>query len=211
MVDPPNRKADEDVQRAKSGDPDAIGRLLVKHRASLSRWIASQIEARYQAVLTDEDVLQQTGIEAFLKIHTLRADNEAGFFAWLKQLAEHNLIDAKRQLDAAKRPPPDRRVAPPATDTTQTLLDAIFGVESRTPSRVLADQENRQRLEKAIRRLPADYRQVVWQMDLQGQSAADVAQIMGRAQGAVHMIRRRAHELLRCIFLENSEEISRGA
>lgn len=197
-----NSNPDGDVKLAKRGDQSALERLLVRHLRGLEPWIASKIEPRYQAVLTAEDVLSQTGIDVFLGIGLLDADDERGFVAWLKKIALHNLIEGKRQLDARKRPPPGGQIHPPAAQSTQTLLDAIFGVESRTPSRALAEREGQERLNDAIDQLPPHYQQVVRMMDLQGLSAGEVAEKLVRTEGAILMIHARAHKRLRAILLE---------
>ncbi|MBI5863911.1 MAG: sigma-70 family RNA polymerase sigma factor [Planctomycetes bacterium] len=202
---------DNDVRRARDGDEPALERLLTRHIDRVRRQISRQIGPQYQSLLSADDVTQQTGIDAFLQVKSLRADDEEGFAAWLERLARNNLIDAIRRLDADKRPPLDRRLAPAGTETTHSLVDAIFGVESQTPSRVLASREMQQRLEAAVGRLPPDYQQAIRLLDLQGRSAVEVAEIMGRSAGAVHMIRARAHALLRRIFLGNSEDSAFGA
>lgn len=201
----------DDVKLAKSGDQAALERLLVRHLSDLGPWIGSRIEPRYRALVTADDVLSQTGIDAFLGIGLLDADDERGFLAWLKRIASNNLIEAKRQLDAVKRPPPGGQIRPAKTQSTQTLLDAIFGFESQTPSRVLADREAQEKLNAAIDRLPPHYQQVVRLIDLQCLSAAEVGETLGYTTGAIHMIHRRAHKHLCAILLEISSNSSRGA
>jgi DNA-directed RNA polymerase specialized sigma24 family protein len=48
----------------------------------------------------------------------------------------------------------------------------------------------------AIGKLPDVYRQVVEMYDLKGHSADEVATALGRTQGAMFMVRKRAHRLL---------------
>ena len=204
MTESHGSNPDTDVKLAKGGDQSALERLLVRNLGGLRSWIGSRIEPRYQAVLSADDVLSQTGIDAFLGIGLLAADDERGFLAWLKQTASNNLIEAKRKLDVGKRPPPGGQISPPKNQSVQTLWDAIFGVESETPSRALADREAREKLEAAINRLPPHYQQVVRFVDLQGLSAAEVGNYLGRTTGAIHMIHDRAHKRLRAILLVNS-------
>ena len=55
-------------------------------------------------------------------------------------------------------------------------------------------------LEQALRKLPQTYRHVVRMYDLEGQSIEQVAETLDRSQGAVYMLRARAHDRLRHVL-----------
>ncbi|HEY3232002.1 MAG TPA: sigma factor-like helix-turn-helix DNA-binding protein, partial [Roseiflexaceae bacterium] len=63
----------------------------------------------------------------------------------------------------------------------------------------------------AISRLPPAYEQVVRLFNIQGQSAAEVAQQMGRSVGAVYLLRMRAHQRLREELGSSARYFSDGA
>jgi RNA polymerase sigma-70 factor (ECF subfamily) len=195
------------VQRARAGDETALETLLARHFAALRDRIARRIDPRWQSLLSADDVMQQTGIDAFLRIKSMRADDEDAFCGWLYRLASNNLIDAIRRLEADKRPPAYRRIDAPGSPSTRTLHESIFGVDSDTPSRVVAGRESEQLLQAAFERLPPAYREVVQLYDLQAMPIQEVAIALGRSPGAVHMLRARAHELLRQILTNGAEKL----
>lgn len=183
---------DELLSSAISGDADALSRLLQSHGPSLRTQLS--IDARWQSVLDLDDVLQVTYLETFLRISSFTPAGPGSFAAWLRRIAQNNLRDAIRGLDAQKRPPPAVQ-KPTNNDSTIALLDMV-GI-SMTPSRAAAGREMNSVLEAALQALPEDYATVLRMYDLQGCDIGDVAAKLKRSPGAVHMLRARAHDRLR--------------
>jgi RNA polymerase sigma factor (sigma-70 family) len=136
--------------------------------------------------------MQTSFLEAFLRIRQCEATNAAGFFAWVRSIAEHNLIDAIRGLRCEKRPQPNRRVETVAPGDSYTALHDLLIGYSTTGSRVAARHEAAGLLEAAIAKLPAEYARVVRLFDLEGVAAAEIGATIGKSRGAVYMIRARA-------------------
>ncbi len=187
------------MQHARAGDAEAFGQLLKQQAADLSRTIARELPARWQAVLAVEDVLQATFTEAYCARTQCLADDAAAFAAWLRRIALHNLRDAIRALEADKRGGERRRVTSAAVqgDSTDSLLEALFGTDSRTPSRAAMRSEAVVALRNALAQLPEHYRQAVELYDLQELSIEEVAAHLKKSPGAVHLLRLRAHGRLR--------------
>lgn len=95
------------------------------------------------------------------------------FVAWLYRIAAHELAD--RRQGASRR----ALVAPPA-------------VEAADPG-----FERRVMLFQLVERLPVDQRQVVEMRFGEGRSIREVAEALGRTEGAVKQLQRRAVENLR--------------
>ncbi len=87
---------DELLQQACDGDEKALGKLLDLHTPELRRVVARKLPARWQSLLSEEDVLQQTFTDAFLDIHQFKPGPGSVFVAWLTTLATRNLYDAIR-------------------------------------------------------------------------------------------------------------------
>lgn len=140
--------------------------------------------------------MQVTYLEAFLRITHLAATDAGQFVAWLRRIAENNLRDAVRILEADKRPNPSKRVtAGRGSDSSFALLE-MLAVQSQTPSRVAANDEAVTWLNRALGDLPPDYEKVVRQYDLEGRPVEEVARALNRTAGAVYMLRARAHDRL---------------
>jgi RNA polymerase sigma-70 factor (ECF subfamily) len=180
------------MDRAVSGDRAALASLLEEHGPEVRRRIVPQIPQRWQAVLTVDDVMQETYIDAFLDIGRFEPRGEGSFTAWLTTLAKRNLLDALRMLEAEKRGKHHRPVTAPSAETSLVaIVEQLVGTTS-TPSQHAARNEAGMCLRNAIAKLPLNYRRVVELYDLQGRPVDDVAAALERSAGAVFMLRARA-------------------
>jgi RNA polymerase sigma factor (sigma-70 family) len=196
------------IDRAAAGDADALSDLLEKHGPGIRAELEGQINPQWQSFLTLDDVMQQTYLDAFLSIARLRTREVRSFRGWLAQQARRNLTDAVRMLQAEKRGGRARQVSLSNSDESSAILLDCLCATGSTPSRAVAGDEARQILEKAMQELPAVYRQVIRLCDLDGQPAANVSGILGRSEGAVHMLRARAQDRLAEILGESRKFFS---
>ncbi|MEW6251482.1 MAG: RNA polymerase sigma factor [Planctomycetota bacterium] len=185
------------LERATEGDAAALRVLLERYGPQAQAAIHGKIGARWRAVLDEDDVMQVAFLEAFLHIDQLVARDPASFAAWLTRTAENILRDTIRELECQKRAPPRAPPRPPAGQDSCVALLATLGYTSTTPSRDAARTEAAGILNRMLQKLPADYRTVVQQVDLEGCPVAATAAAMKRSVGAVHMLRLRAHNRLR--------------
>jgi RNA polymerase sigma factor (sigma-70 family) len=178
------------------GDTDALTELLVSEGPALRARLANEVPARWRSVLSADDVMQETYIDAFLDVKQFVPRGPGAFTAWLVTLARRNLVDAIRMLEAEKRGRSYRRLERRATDDTLVALHEQLGRAPTTPSGHAARSEACSHLEQAIAQLPPAYRQVIEMYDLEGRPVAEVAAALSRSTGAVFMLRSRAHRLL---------------
>lgn len=184
------------LARAKQGDQGALVSLLEAIGPEVRRRIEARITRALRSSIDADDVMQVTYLEAVTRIDRFEFGGVREFVAWLSRMAENNLIDAIRELEAAKRPSPKNRVSP-GWDQSAVNLVEILGGTSSTPSRNVAAAEAVRFMKWALERLPPDYEKVIQMYDLDGHSVEEVAEAMGRSPGAVYMLRARAHDRLR--------------
>lgn len=193
-------EADEEtIAAAVAGDAAALTQLLRQFAPGLQEHFSHRIRRRYRAVLTAEDVLQVTLMEAFLRIRSFVSEGKGSFVAWLRQMGENNIRDAIRMLDADKRPPESRRMTlPQPCDTHETLLSFLAG-SMTTPTEHLRRSDAKALLNSAIDRLPPDYARVLRHYHLEERSIEEIAASFDppRSRGAVHMLRLRACDCLK--------------
>jgi len=183
------------LDRARAGDEEALAELLRRFGPGLRRSLAGAIPARWQALLSTDDVLQQTYTDAFLAISSFRPAGPDAVSAWLKRLAHNNLRDALRILEAEKRggrPPPGLT----EEQSCERLVERLAADTGSTPSRAAARDERARILLDTLERLPGPYRQVIREVDLRGRSIEAVAAELGRSPGAAYLLRHRAHASL---------------
>jgi len=129
-----------------------------------------------------EDVLQEVAIEAVNCWKTLADEQNAG--AWLVTLARRKVARILRdQLGVAARDP--RREH--AIKTDLPVADRKSGPVTH------ADRKDRlELLEQAMERLSEDHREVILLMRIEGLSAKEVGERMGRSENAIHLLLSRA-------------------
>lgn len=187
------------VQHAIGGDRAALTELFERHGPTVRQSVAKQIPKRWQSLLCEDDVMQQTYADAFRGIERFVATENGSFAGWLDSLAHCNLQDAIRMFRAGKRP--DRHVVHTGrVDGSFVALCELLSGSGSTPSGHFAREEARTDLEQAMEELPSDYRRVVSMYDLEARTIQQLMEALNRSAGAVYMLRARAHDRLREIL-----------
>jgi RNA polymerase sigma factor (sigma-70 family) len=170
---------------------------LAECEAALENWLEQRISPRWRSLLSPQDVLQQTYIDALLVVRRQGEPSEGRLQPWLRAIARNNLIDAIRGLSSETAGGRARRVSNQA-DPDESHIELWEQVTSHgtTPSRAANRQEAKQKLVEAMHQLPAAYRTIVQRYDLDGESVETVAGSLGCSVGAVYMRRQRALKLL---------------
>ncbi|MBL8722649.1 MAG: sigma-70 family RNA polymerase sigma factor [Planctomycetes bacterium] len=171
----------QDLVRAASHDPQALEHLLVRHLPQLQGWLRLRMGAMLRARETPEDLVQSVAREALGELATFEWRGEAAFRHWLYTRAQHKLQDRLR-YHGAKMRDPAREVAPSAADS-RNLLDCYAHL--CTPSRDVASAEALRRIEAAFDALPEDYQEAISLYRLCGLDYPEIAERMGRSEGAV--------------------------
>lgn len=182
------------VARAVAGDKNALAELLETFGPELEAGL--RIGSRWNGLLEASDVMQATYLEAFMQIRTFDPARADAFAAWLRRMAENNLRDAIRALEARKNPPPRMRLDAHGEDSALALFD-LLTAGTGTPSQAARRVENIARVREALKLLPKDYSRTIQLYDLEGRPVEEVASAMGRSVGAVYMLRMRGHDRLR--------------
>lgn len=139
---------DHVLERARRGDEDACGCLLVQHRGAIRR-AAFAILKNHDDV---DDVVQEVSLRVFLKIHTFQGDSR--FTTWLTAITINTSLMRLRQL---------------RTRPTSFLEDVAFGSEAsflpladwrRNPEQQYMLRDTGEKMVKAINRLPVALRVV---------------------------------------------------
>lgn len=203
-MNPPHAQ-DRLLDQALAGDLESLIQLLEELGPAVRAIIEPKIGRKHRSVLSIDDVMQVTYMECISRISTFSGGGARGFQAWLIRIAENNMIDAVRGLEAAKRPNPSKRLQNHTHDDSMIAMVEAIGVTVSTPSLAAARGEVISCIHDALSRLPSDYARVITMYDLQGRSIEEVVQELGRSKGAVYMLRARAHEHLKEVLGSESK------
>jgi RNA polymerase sigma-70 factor (ECF subfamily) len=175
-MDPVNER--ELVERCRSGDERAFQDLIDRYKDLVFALIARTVQDRGRA----EDLAQ----EVFLRIHRGLPyfRGEARLSTWIYRIVANVCLQEQGRA-AAPLSIDDTRVSGRVTSATSSA-DRQFG-----------DLELRDRLEKAIARLPANYRLLIAAHYLEGVQYEDLASALDLPLGTVKTQLHRAKQQLR--------------
>jgi len=162
------------VERCRAGDEEAFGELVERYKDLVFALIARTVQDRSRA----EDLAQ----EVFLRVHRGLPyfRGEARLSTWIYRIVANVCVQDHERV---------RPVVPLENARSPSAADRQYG-----------DFELRDRLEKAIARLPAQYRLVIAAHYLQGVQYEDLAVAMNMSLGTVKTQLHRAKRELRQIL-----------
>lgn len=171
--------SDSLITAARGHDRAAIADLLVRHLPPLEAFVRLRMGPALRARLTAPDLVQSVCREVLEDLSGFEYRGEAAFRHWLYTRAQNKLLEKHRYVDAAKR----NLAREEALADVTTFLPSYQTLV--TPSRVLAARESVARIEAAFDALPDDYREAITLHRICGLSHAQIAERMGRTEGAV--------------------------
>jgi RNA polymerase sigma-70 factor, ECF subfamily len=166
------------VLRAQQGDKDALNRLFERYYERVRRIVRLRLGAKLRERVDSGDILQETFLAAVGALDNFEMREEASFIQWLSRLAERQIIAAADYHGAKKRD--SRRETPlktPRADapTATVQLDLADGKGAK-PIDLIADSEEREKVEACIELLPEEYRELILLRNYAGASWEAVAE-----------------------------------
>lgn len=153
------------VERAKT-DPVAFGVLYERYVNKIYNYVYYRIGNQHDA----EDLTARTFYRALDHVERY-VDQGAPFSAWLYRIA-HNLV-ANWHRDQSRR-------------KIISLEDIKLSVQRRQgPDQMAEQNEEKDELLAAIRRLPPDRQQLLILKFVEGMSNAEIGKVMDRSEGAI--------------------------
>ncbi|MCA8977936.1 MAG: sigma-70 family RNA polymerase sigma factor [Planctomycetes bacterium] len=172
--------------RARHGEAEALGELLVRSLPQLEAYLRLQAGAAVRLKESLSDLVQSVCGEVLADLPKFEFRGEGQFRHWLCKHALHKVINKREFYGAQKRDMarevPQRRVVD-SSDGTNSVLQ-FYGTLC-TPSRVASGREQLARFEAAFDKLEPDYREAISLQRIVGLDYAEIAEAMGRSEGAV--------------------------
>jgi len=167
------------VAAAQHRESGAVEQLLVRHLPGLEAFVRLRMGAALRSLMSAPDLVQSVCREVLEDLGDFEFRGEAPFRHWLFVRAENKLREKHRYHRAEKR---DHQKLEPMTDVGRAA--SVYQTLC-TPTRELALQESMRAVETAFDQLPDDYREAITLHKLCGLSHAEIAQRMGKSEGAV--------------------------
>ena len=170
------------IDRAKSGDVEAFGDLYERYATDIFRFLASQMSSHLDA----EDLTEEVFMRAWRYLPSYQ-DQGHPFSAYLYRIARNAAAEFYRN----------------AKKGTAVSVDSVILTDedkNSNPKQMISTSQEHEALYEALSELREDYRQVLILRFINGLSPGEVAESMGKTEGAVRVLQHRALKALRQSF-----------
>jgi RNA polymerase sigma-70 factor, ECF subfamily len=201
--------ADSDADltaRIKSGDREALAAYIAQHSPQLTAFIEKRMSDGLRRKVESADILQDLTASALHSVSEVQlGDREP--FGWLCQQAERRIIDAHRHYFGAQKRAAGREVyldAPSGGDGGGGIAD-LLAASLTTPSAAYSRQQKEFYMLQALAELPEDNREALRMRYVEGLPSKEIAERLGRTDGAVRVLLTRSLQKLQEVLSRNSE------
>jgi RNA polymerase sigma-70 factor (ECF subfamily) len=198
------------IPLAVAGDRRATERLLLAHYAMLELHIASRLQHNPREATTAEDLLQETIVQAIRCLPKCGAQSPQAFAAWLKAIADHQLVDAIRAATCHKRGGGWHQIVNVNGSSAEVPVMERLHDSALTPGSAAASIEAVAAMKSALDALPSDEQRAMRLHVLDGKSLDETANIINRSPGAVRGLVHRAKRRLRELMHSSSRWFARN-
>ena len=153
------------IDRARSGDQDAVERLFTRHVKPLQRWASGRLPQWARGIADTDDLVQETLLQTFKRLEAFEPRGVGALRAYLRQAILNRIRDELRRKGRE----------PEATD-----LDGLELDPAQSPLEHAIGQEALERYERALARLTtADREAIIARVEL-GYSYEELADVLGK-------------------------------
>jgi RNA polymerase sigma factor (sigma-70 family) len=154
------------LQRVKTGDAEALDRLLRRYMPALRRWASGRLPRWARDLSDTQDLVQDTVVQALKHLHAFQPQREGALQAYLRQAIVNRIRDELRR--AHRRPAAVELHEAVPTTVPSPLAEAI-------------GQEMLDSYEAALSQLGEEDREAIIMRVELGQSYEEVAAALGKS------------------------------
>lgn len=192
------------MNRARSGEPEAISELLSPHLSQMNAFVRLRFPKDLNRRESANDIVQALCFRVIEDLAQVKANDEAGFRAWLYQALKHQMLKTIEHHRAGRRDYALENQLLDSQISEQALL-RTYGATT-TPSQNISAREENKRIEAAFEKLPEHYREAILYVGIAKMSYADTAEIMSRSEDSVRQLTFRARARLATLLDEIEKE-----
>lgn len=182
------------LEQAKAGDDEALSRAFEKYRRRLAVLVHFKLSPRAREFSEIEDVVQEVYLRAFRDLGRFTYQSPGSFLRWLSSIADHVIVDRARYRGR------ERRAGEEVPFRSDSNPSGPEPADTRTPSRLFAQQEAVERLLSRLEMLPEAYREAILMAKIEGLPTAEMAERLGKSREAAALLVFRAVKRFREIL-----------
>ncbi|MCA9170562.1 MAG: sigma-70 family RNA polymerase sigma factor [Planctomycetales bacterium] len=194
------------LRLARHGNVDALGQLMARHVTRLESQVRLQLGRTLQAKVDPSDVVQDTLLDAHRQFPTFRGDTETDFVNWLKQILAGQLARAARTFLGTRARDASLERSIEISDRSSAGDQLQLAGSDITPSGLVSEIEQFEKLQGIVAGLPEDYRKVITLRAFEGCSFGEIAKRMDRTVDSVQKLWVRGLILVRRSMLADGSD-----
>ena len=171
------------VKQSLKGSHEAFEELVIKYEKSIYNIAYHYLLDRELAL----DISQETFLQAYQSLKALK--DQTAFGAWLKRICRNKCLDYLRKNK-------EQNLSLEEIMSAETTL-AKLPAEETTPEKSVAEKENIAHLERLLKEMPAEYREVLILRAFEDYSYEEIAQATKSSLGTVKSRIFRAKKMLK--------------
>lgn len=182
------------VARIRQHDVQALGEYIEAHRRPLLAYIERHLGDGLRRKVEPEDMLQELSADSLRSLAQYDLE-ERDPFGWLCQVAERRIIDAHRRFFGAQKRAAGREVSihgGGSADTSRAGLVDLLVASMTSASRAVSRDEKQIKMMAALENLSEEQREAVRLRYLEGWPSKQIADHLGKSDGAVRVMLTRA-------------------
>jgi RNA polymerase sigma-70 factor, ECF subfamily len=177
------------VQKAQQDDRAALGELIYRYERKTYN-LAFRLMGNHADA---SDAAQEALVRVYTRLHNFRGDS--AFSTWLFRVVTNTCLDELRRRGRLRHASLDDPLP-----TDEGILPRQAVLETDSPVESAERREIQAAVQRAINRLPEEYRAVVVLRDIQDYSYHEIADLLGTSLGTIKSRLHRARQALRAIL-----------
>lgn len=190
---PEETRSLELVKRIQSGERQAWSELYARYHDPLLLMVRVRLGPGLRRFLTSEDIFQSVALEALQSLKDFEYRGAGSLDAYLRTLVLNKIRDRADTFGAQKR------------SGAVPLDEALVANLATCTGPAYHDSERFERLEKALKALPREQRELIVLRKLEGMSSKEVAERLGLGEVAARKAYSRAMARLATLLSDPKE------
>jgi RNA polymerase sigma-70 factor (ECF subfamily) len=192
------------VDRIRRRDAEALAQFVELKSPQLLAFIQKRMSGTLRRKVEPADILQELSSSAVASLGDMDLSKRDPF-SWLCQQAERRIIDAHRKHIGAQKRSSDREVGLESSRDDSGGLAELIVASMTSPSHAFTRQQREFYLLEALQELPAEAREAIRLRYLEGWESKQIADHLGKSDGAVRVLLSRTLTRLQETLAKNNE------
>ena len=181
------------VTLAKEGNRTALEQLCQVYGERVHWIVRFRMGGEIRSKLDSMDVVQDAFVLALQDLADFTYQDEGDFLRWMSKIVENRIRDNVKKLHADKRNIRKEVSLRNRLPTTKRSSAGDLGpIATTTPSVIVSQREDLDRLDKAIDKLKPEYREAIILKKIEGLSYKEISNRLDKSTDAVGMLVSRA-------------------